>query len=452
MVRKGDALTFDVPGVRVWGIAVIGQRLFPRVSLNLRSRGGALLQHPLDNYVVPGEGFQVDARSEQLGPVAEDFGLKLGLPAGWQASQVPAGSEAMRRFVVSVPATASCDRGYAVTPVVTKGGATMPSFPLQVEAKPRLTFRLFPPCVDSPARRPSDVQLEVKNNSAAASAHVDLAPPEGWRVSQSQFEAELGPGEFKRLPFSLWAPDMGVTFWYHQDVPLSLKWRLGTSEGTTAVSVRVFPALFSVYHEGVEKLIMHGYPNLYFRGGDFAAAEKALEAGEYVTLWLVNQDPTKCAPLVDRFLARGGGVVWMGSPFPGGNCPVTLEAEQAQPRSIALSHGQEPGLRLSAPVLRFREYYESANGFRAWKVKAKDWARVAAVWGAEERRSGLGIEGSPAVVLSADPNRRIVYVGSDLETTTEESYHFEDRLHRESHWYLTYYLYHLLAWAAGVEQ
>ena len=452
LVRQEGALTFDVPGVRVWGIAVLGERLFPRVSLELASRGGAALQHPLDNYVVPGEVSEVDAGSEQLGPVSEDFGVKLVLPAGWQASEVQADSEGVRRFAVRAPANAGRDRGYAVTPIVTQRGEGMPAVPLQVEAKPRLTFRLFPPCVDSPARQPAQLQLEAKNNSTGGSAQVDLTRPEGWTATQTQFQAELGPGEAKRFPFSLLPPDMGVTFWYHKDVPLGVRWRLGAGEGTSTLPVRVFPGLLAVYHEGVETLIMHGYPNVYFRGADAEAANSALEAGEHVTLWLVNQDPTKPAPLVDWFLAHGGGVVWMGSPLPGGNCPVTLEAEQARPKSMVLSSGEEAGLPLAAPVLRLRAYYESAKGFKAWRVKAQDWARVTALWGPEETKPTLGIEGSPAIVVSADPHRGIAYVASDLETTSEEAYHFEDRLHKQSHWYLTYYLDHLLAWAAGVEQ
>jgi len=451
LVRKDQTLTCQVPGVKIWGLAVIGQRLFPRVALRLASRGGGPPPHPLDAEIVPGEEFEVGVKVEPLSPVREDFGLELFLPPGWRAREAEATTEGERRFIVGVPARTPYDRGYAVTPLVRQGGEAMPSFPLQLEARDPLTFRLFPPCIDSPARAPAGLQLAVKNNSAASPARLKLTAPAGWQVEPEGFQLDLGPGETRRLPLSLAAPDVGVSFWYHRDAELAVEWQLGPARGRSPVRVRVFPAPFAVYHDGPEKLILHGYPNLSFRGKDFEAAKSALQAGEYVVLWLANQDPGKGAPLVDWFLANGGGVVWMGQPFPGENCPVELEADGARPKSMSLRSGPEPALRLAAPVLRFRSYYESAQGFEACTVKAKEWARAAAVWGPPVEGSAVATQGSPAVVISTDPQRRIVYVASDLETTTEDSYRFEDRLHRQSHWYLTYYLYHLLAWAAGAE-
>jgi hypothetical protein len=92
--------------------------------------------------------------------------------------------------------------------------------------------------------------------------------------------------------------------------------------------------------------------------------------------------------------------------------------------------------------------YESETGFKVFKVKPKDWGKVIAVWGGmPEGKDDL--RGSPAAVISRDPRRRIVYIGSDLETTSEEFYRFEDRHHHESHWYQTYIFYNLLSWASG---
>ena len=75
-----------------------------------------------------------------------------------------------------------------------------------------------------------------------------------------------------------------------------------------------------------------------------------------------------------------------------------------------------------------------------------------AVWGPDRSRPPVeGVEGSPAVVISKVPRRRVAYVASDLEATSERQYLFEERLHKHNLWYLTYLLYNLLAWAAGTE-
>jgi hypothetical protein len=233
---------------------------------------------------------------------------------------------------------------------------------------------------------------------------------------------------------------------------LNADWKLGGAEGISPVRLRVFPALFSVYHAGVEKLIMHGYPNVYFRGSDFEAARKRLEEGEYVALWLVDQDPEQFAPLVDWFLAHGGGVIWMGRPLPGENCPAALEAENARAQALSLLNTGDAWARLTAPVLPFKGYFQSGEGFRACKVRPQPWGRVIATWGPEVPPAAVQPQGSPAVVVSTDPARRLAYVASDLGVASEEGYRFEDRFHVWNQWYLTYLYYNLLAWAAGAEK
>ena len=56
--------------------------------------------------------------------------------------------------------------------------------------------------------------------------------------------------------------------------------------------------------------------------------------------------------------------------------------------------------------------------------------------------------GPAAVVVSTDPQRRIVYVGSDLLTTNEAPYDFKARHEAPGLWYQSRYLYALLNWAA----
>jgi len=170
-----------------------------------------------------------------------------------------------------------------------------------------------------------------------------------------------------------------------------------------------------------------------------------LKKGRYVALWLVNQDPEEYGPLADEFLSMKGGVVWMGEPFPSVNCPVTLEEKSLESKSISYLNA---GGSILEPALRKRSMYESEDGFKACRVKTKDWGETIAVWGKPPEGSSGNIENTPAVVLSKDPWRRIAYMGSDLEATSEEKYRFEERNHREAHWYQTYVFYILLNWAS----
>jgi hypothetical protein len=104
---------------------------------------------------------------------------------------------------------------------------------------------------------------------------------------------------------------------------------------------------------------------------------------------------------------------------------------------------------LLGPARRKRAQFESEIGFRGHGVKVKDWGRILAVWLKQPESGGDKQSTLPAVVVSRDPERRVVYVGSDLETTSENSYRFEDRNHHESHWYQTYIFYNLLSWASS---
>lgn len=447
--QEGGTIAFTLPGVKVWGIAVIGLDLFPQATLRLASRGGAPVDSPLDHSFVPGEAFEVDLALEPLAPEGPPAEVELHLPAGWTARELDRPAGGHRRFRVLPAPDCERDHGYAITPILHQAGEAMPSWPLQLQAKEALEFRLLPPCIDAPAREASPFELEVKNNAAPASARITLMPPAGWQIDAKPFEVDLAAGETKRLPFSLQAPDLGVRLWSYADDWLNLQWQLGTVEGTSPLRLRVFPALFSVYHAGVEKLIMHGYPNVYFRGNDFEAARKRLEAGEYVALWLVQQDPEQYAPLVDWFLAHGGGVVWMGSPLPGENGLAELEAENARAGALALLDPGNAWSRLTAPVLPFKSYFQSGKGFPAFKVKARPGSQVLATWGPDVPPSAAHLQGSPAAIVSTDPARRLAYLSSDLGVASEEDYRFEDRFHVWNHWYLTYFYYNLLAWAAG---
>ena len=227
------------------------------------------------------------------------------------------------------------------------------------------------------------------------------------------------------------------------DIPA--EWEFLGLKGSDSLKVRVFPARFYVYSRGVERSIMHSYPNLYFID-DLDEARLMLKNGKYVALWLANQDPAEHGSLADEFISMNGGVVWMGEPFSSENCPVILEEKNLKSKTI---NYLEKGKSILTPALRKRPLYESEGGFRVCRVKAKDWSETIALWGKAPEGSGGSVENTPAVVLSKDPRRRIVYIGSDLEANSEEKYRFEERNHHEAYWYQTHVFYILLNWASG---
>ena len=442
-------IVLEAPEIKTWGLIVIGETLFPRVEVRLKSRGGVPVTNPLDNGFVPGEEIEVEAEVEEIVPTK--YTLKLHLPEGWKImeSEKQRKDEAreVHRFKV-LPLFARKDRGYAVTPVVERDGEEAPSWPLILQAKDKVCFRLIPPMAESPCVR-SEYELEVKNYSTSGVLSFSLRLPDDWSADETNFELRLEAGETRRIRLAMTPPDHKIRFWEWLDVEIPVDWTFQGLRGSSVIKVRVFPVRFYVYAEGVEKMIMHSYPNLYFKSS-LEEARDALKKGEYVALWLVNRDPEKYAEVVDEFLALGGGVVWMGEPFPSENCPVTLEKRSLNSRDIRyLKLSGEPEGKILAPALRKRSFYRSKVGFKVSRVKAKRWGKALAVWGPPPEGCVDEIEGTPAVVISQDPKRRIVYIGSDLEATSEEHYRFEDRRHYDSYWYQTYVFYNLLNWASG---
>jgi len=441
---EGQKVRFEAPEIRTWGVIVIGEPIFPRVELRFKSRGGVPVANPLDNGFVPGEEIEVEARVEEIVPT--EYSIDLHLPEGWEYEEIDGGKN-LRLFRV-MPLFAEKDRGYAITPIVRKGGEAIPSWPLTLQATDKICFRLVPPMAESPYVR-ADYELEVKNYSGAGAVKFTLKPLGGWKIDRTEFEMSMEAGETRKVAISMAPPDYRIRFWDQLDVNIPIDWTFQGFNGSANVRVRVFPARFYIYSKGVERMIMHSYPNLYFID-DLEEAKSALKRGDYVTLWLVNQDPEEYGPVVDEFISMGGGVVWMGEPFPGDNCPITLEEKNLESKTMRyLALLGEPEDRLLAPAKRKRAGYESEPGFKIFKVKANDWGKVLAVWGRPPEGSVGEVEGTPAVVISKDQKRRIVYIGSDLETESEEAYRFEDRNHHESHWYQTYIFYNLLNWASG---
>ena len=439
-----DKLEFRVPSIRTWGIVVIGESLFPKVELHMISRDGIALSDPLDNGFIPGHEIQVAATSKELVPAR--YSLKLHLPEGWRSEKIS--KEGSARIFRIMPQFAEERKAYAITPLVEKDGEVCPSWPLVLQAVDEVGFRFVYPVIESPSTE-SHQDLEVRNRGKAKALKLRLRLPDGWKADSVEFTMNLKAGEVRKVDVTLTPPDLHLRFLDQLDVTIPVEWSVEGVVGVALVVTRVFPKRFLVYAEGVEKMIMHSYPNL-----DFVAsvdqAKAALKKGERVVLWLSNQDPERWRPTVDEFISLGGGVVWMGQPFEGANCPVSSGGGELVSKLIR--YVELPGQtedELLRPVRRKRSQFESETGFKGHVVKAKDWGKVLAVWLKQPEGGGDAQPGLPAVVMSSDPEKRVVYVGSDLETSSEDSYRFEERNHHESHWYQTYMFYNLLSWASS---
>ncbi len=445
---EGREVLIEVPEIKTWGLIVIGYRLFPRVDISLKSRGCATVTNPLDNGFVPGEEIKVEVKVEEIVPI--DYSLHLHLPEGWKIlkTEKTSSEENVETYMFTIlPLFARLDRGYAITPVVKCEDEEAPTWPLLLQAKDKIGFRLVPPMAESPEIE-LDYELEVRNFTKSGFLEFTLRLPEGWTADKKDFKMRLKAGETKRIPIKMKPKDYHIRFWEWVDVNIPINWTFQGLQGSSLLRVRVFPAPFYVYAEGVEKLIMHSYPNLYFLKS-LEEARTAIREGKFVALWLVNRDPERYRDIVDEIISLGGGVLWMGEPFNSDNCPVILEERNLKSTSIRYITLQGNMQKILAPALRIRSFYRSDKGFKVYKVKAKDWGAVSAVWGPPPQGQSDKIEGTPAVIVSKDKERKIVYIGSDLEVTSEEHYRFEDRRHYDSYWYQTYIFYNFLNWLSG---
>ncbi|MGB9622726.1 MAG: hypothetical protein ACPL07_02665, partial [Candidatus Bathyarchaeia archaeon] len=187
---------------KTWGIAVVGEKLFPCVELCLKTRDGVPVGNPLDNAFTPGIEMEIEARVEEE---AEDYSLSLHVPEGWKYAE--AGSQHNTHLFKVMPLFAEKDRGYAITPIVVKNGESMPSWPLILQAKDIVCFRLIPPMAESP-RVKDFYELEAKNYSGrSGTLRFTVKPPEGWEISKTVYETGLGAGETRKIPLSMVAPD-----------------------------------------------------------------------------------------------------------------------------------------------------------------------------------------------------------------------------------------------------
>ncbi len=432
-------IRIEVPEFKTWGIVVVGEKLFPSVELRLKKRDGVQVVNALDNAFIPGVEIEVEAEAEGF----TDYSLSLHVPEGWKYEE--AGSQQNTRLFKIMPLFAEKNKGYAITPVASRNGESMPSWPLILQAKDIVCFRLIPPMAESP-RVKADYELEVKNHSGrSGTLRFAVKPPEGWEIGETVYETRMEAGGSSKIPLSMITPNYHLHLWDQLDVDIPVDWEFLSLKGSDSLKIRVFPACFYVYSKGVERNTMHSYPNLYFID-DLDEAKQMLKKGRYVALWLVNQDPEEYGPLADEFISMKGGVVWMGEPFSSVNCPVTLEEKNLKSKTISYLNTVKSILK---PALRKRTLYESEDGFKTCRVKTKDWGETIAIWGRPPDGFSGNIENTPAAVLSKDTGRRIVYIGSDLEATFEEKYRFEDRNHHETHWYQTYVFYILLNWASG---
>ncbi len=444
-------LSFEMPHVPLWGVVVVGEPLFPGVTTRLVFRGGESVKNPLDNKFVPGEPFEVEVAVERNS--AAPHIPKLHVPTGWRSNLL--GTTANLCGYRILPGKAELNHGYAITPVITQGGESMPGAPLRLQAQSPVSFRFIAPLVDSPGPG-GEYELEVRNNSSAGGLSFSLTAPNGWLLEPGQFKADLASGERRRFRLRLRPPNYHLSFWDQMDASFPLQWTLAGRRGSDKLQVRVFPAQWEVCAEGPDGNLLMMYPGLSSFVGTplppvgipapppdpvraeqaIAQAQRRLKDGAFVVLWLVNQDPKALRPAVERFLKAGGGVVWMGEPFEGDCCPVTAAGQPSTQQSIVYHLG-------SLQPRNVPDSFAPPGGFRVWSVKVLNWGRAAAHWGQDENAA--------AVVISTDPTRRIVYIGSDLLTNDESKYDFKSRHNPPDLWYQSRYIYALLNWAAVPE-
>jgi hypothetical protein len=442
----GGKISFKVPEVEVWGVAVVGTAVPPRVTLRRPALGVPV---PLDRNVVAGESFEVTAQIEKRAPAERDFTLELNLPKGWKA-KAAGETPAEKRFTIEVPKGIP-EGPCAVTPIV-RSDKSLAGWPLQLLVTKLVSLRLAPCWLDVPTRGKRQLALDVGNNLARPTdVSIQLGLPPGLQSSKSQFALKLKPFERQRVSFEVETTGVpeGVTFWNTLDVPIVAKTTAGGAAFDETLPLRLFLRPFDVYTRGVQPVIMHGYPNLRVPmgpanyvvgfnpkdkalGETIELAKKALDGGGLSVLWLASQDVAGNVKDLEAFVEAGGGLVYHGAPFVDRLCPVTGGGTQAEAKVLNIEQH-----RLTKLVYDAKKAFDGP--FSRYQVKAKPGAEVLASFE----------DGSPAIIVWQKGKGRIAYIAGDLGVVSEERYDFRKRMEPVNLWHLTGIYYMLLEWAAA---
>jgi hypothetical protein len=236
-------------------------------------------------------------------------------------------------------------------------------------------------------------------------------------------------------------PRIAADLWGFQDLPVQVRWSGTGGEGVLVRPLRAFPAPFQVFPGDVLKIFRQEefgpwpFPDMEFQPGGLDDALKSLKGG-YAALW-VDEDTAALDPMeLRKFLERGGGLVVTGASLLD---PSLLPVEVGPPttkRDLTL-----PPHALTEAVRPLRSRF--AGSFPAVGVTVRDWGEVIATWD----------DGTPAIVVSREPQRRVAFVASRLPG----DYRFGDggigpgkELWPQNLWPIAALYHDLLRWAAGL--
>ena len=454
---QGKTLYFIIPQIKSWSFAVIGHTLYPQVNLGIK-----------DREIISGERLEVKAVIKNLIAERVDGTLKLLLPEGWTCDQekkeyqIDKAKEETISFTVGVPSSTK-EGVYAITPLLSQGKIEIPSFPLQLVVTKGIKFKINPPWADSPTPPGKKVSyiLKIKNNfQRRVMGEISFKLPSDWKIDKASIPIDLSPDEEKGYPIYLQVPDRGLKIWEYKDEEIIISFYAKELSIKESYPIRISsPHVFAIYvtsekdrpsnvmyrlNYAIEEIGPPGIRvEIYSKESQLAekTASFSLPKGMEVE---VELQPVKRAIERARYLADQGHyvVLWFRSYLTGETRieEYTSELQELLHMGVGLilqedilednplfsksnicpvdfvEKSRTKGLKIlqNHPITSDLPKYDFSQDFTCSQVKIKDWGETIAVWG----------DNSPAIVVSKDPNRRVIYIGSFLDLPKEESWFF----------------------------
>ncbi len=422
----GGKLSFRVPSLKMWNLVVVGAPVGPTVKLDTPYKE-----------VHAGERFEVTAEVENVGAGPVSGSVALRAPEDWEIGgaqefrleqgqktkmiyQVTAGSRPRHEF-------------YAIYPEIAANGVTCVSWPVKVQLRPADEVRLWitPQWTHGRTEREQFVLHGKSTRDKPVSLTVKAQFPDGWKPAAANFTLTLEPHkEAVSETVTVAIPVQDQSLWDRKDVKVKLTGGIEGAERSWESEVRVFRYrtyianwMLGCFADGAGPPLIRlgGWPNFYL---DYAtsfssmakAAGQKIDSGDYaVAFWAstasARDKVSKYEAELQKLLDKGVGLVFQESIF---TPQIEFKGEFADNSDFSASKlcPVEFLGKSSASTITFLpnhvitrdlpfKSFTASKEMEVAKVKAKDWAKVIATWE----------DGTPAVVVSTDPKRRVAYIG-----------------------------------------
>lgn len=430
--EEGGRSSFSVK-IETWAVILGTDEILPMTKLN-----------PKVIRVTKGEdvSFQVELTNFNL--TSQKVTVSFRLPKGFSVH--PAVDECLlspmekKRIIFMLSADKKKEKGIEEVYLQARSGERAMEIPCEVEVKDPIEILAKPDCFPANVRRPNITFILTNNSKEKKTGLFSVDVPKGWLVVPSNFEYDLSVGEKKTVSSVVTMPRIDLNgFFDIRDYPFRLR-----LAGTGEIMLKEIPVR---RHSPIVWLVtcnLHSPPKDIINSGAGVApisqflfpvrgyecnsledalkkVNKYLDDGENVTLWLrVHDKSTDLSDIdnqkaLEKFVVRGGGLLLQENLFR--NSPENLGfldsivSPIGKPYEVTSKKEGWVISNSSHPAISFFAT-DTLEGKKDIKVKqevvnfqVKDWAEVVA----------RTESGTPAIVLSKVPERKVGYIGGVLE-------------------------------------